>query len=144
MVTLALEAKKIAPPNIFKFFVFLSIVVHEVIIPDKYKWKFYYWSPKYGRLMMTILPKPLHDKKNQYNSEIKISFAGSVSDSVCSLKKIPLFGSVLCSMRVNPAIFSLCPYIKYLYFIILVQCYLPIHDLLIHYPRRFTVSYLFL
>ena len=109
-----------APPNNFKLLVFLPIVLHEVIKPDKYKWRFYYWSPKYGRLMMTILPKPLHDKKNQYNSEIKISFAGSVSDSVCSLKKIPLFGSVLCSMRVNPAIFSLCPYIKYLYFIILV------------------------
>ena len=27
--------------------------------------------------------------------------------------------------------------------ILLVQCYLPIHDLLIHYPRRFTVLYLF-
>ena len=27
---------------------------------------------------------------------------------------------------------------------LIVQCYLPIHDLLIHYPRRFTVSYLFL
>ena len=27
---------------------------------------------------------------------------------------------------------------------LLIQCYLPIHDLLIHYPRRFTVSYLFL
>ena len=26
----------------------------------------------------------------------------------------------------------------------LLQCYLPIHDLPIHYPRRFTVSYLFL
>ena len=25
-----------------------------------------------------------------------------------------------------------------------IQCYLPIHNLLIHYPRRFTVSYLFL
>ena len=25
-----------------------------------------------------------------------------------------------------------------------IQCYLPIHDLQIHYPRRFTVSYLFL
>ena len=24
-----------------------------------------------------------------------------------------------------------------------IQCYLPIHDLQIHYPRRFTVSYLF-
>ena len=26
----------------------------------------------------------------------------------------------------------------------IVQCNLPIHDLLIHDPRRFTVSYLFL
>ena len=32
---------------------------------------------------------------------------------------------------------------KYNY-VIYVQCYLPIHDLLIHYPCRFTVSYLFL
>ena len=74
-----------APPNNSKFFVFLPIVVHKVIKPDKYKWRFYYWSPKYGRrLMMTILPKPLYDKK-KYNSEMKISFAGSVSDSVYSL-----------------------------------------------------------
>ena len=25
---------------------------------------------------------------------------------------------------------------------IILQCYLPIHDLLIHYPRRFTILYL--
>ena len=49
-------------------------------------------------------------RQKKYNSEIKISFAGSVSDSVCSLIKILLFGSV--SMRVNPPIFSLCPYTK--------------------------------
>ena len=67
MLTLAFEAKnkkiKMAPPNNFKLLVFLPIVLHEVIKPDKYKWRFYYWSPKYGRLMMTVLPKPLHDKK---------------------------------------------------------------------------------
>ena len=104
MLTLAFEAKngspqslKFAPQNNFKFSAFLPIVVPKVIKPDKYKWRFYYWSPKYGRLMMTILPKSLHDKKSSTsNYEIKISFAGSVSDSVCSLIKILLFGSVAC------------------------------------------------
>ena len=53
-------------------------------------------------------------------------------------------GIIRCELKVVDSINSNQTGVDYFISFSLIQCYLPIHDLLVHYPRRFRVSYLFL
>ena len=59
---------------------------------------------------------------------------------ICAFFFIQSFSQLFYLLECLSYLGDLCSILDFL----AIQCYLPIHDLLIHYPHRFTVSYLFL